>query len=34
LFTAVDEQLGLKLEAQTADVEMFVIAGAEQPTEN
>jgi uncharacterized protein (TIGR03435 family) len=34
LFTAVTEQLGLKLEAATADVDVLVIASAEKPTEN
>lgn len=34
LFTAVSEQLGLKLEAQKASVEILVIDHAEKPSEN
>jgi uncharacterized protein (TIGR03435 family) len=34
LFTAVSEQLGLKLEAQKAPVEILVIDHAEKPSEN
>ena len=34
LFTAVTEQLGLKLEAQKAPVEILVIDQAEKPSEN
>lgn len=34
LFTAVTEQLGLKLEAQKAPVEILVIDHAEEPSEN
>lgn len=34
LFTAVQEQLGLKLEARKAPVEMFVIKRVEKPSEN
>jgi uncharacterized protein (TIGR03435 family) len=34
LFTAVQEQLGLKLEAQKAPVEMFVIKRVEKPSGN
>ena len=34
LFTAVTEQLGLKLEAQKAPVEILVIDRAEKPSEN
>jgi uncharacterized protein (TIGR03435 family) len=33
-FTAVTEQLGLKLTPQTADVEVFVVADVQKPTEN
>ena len=33
-FTAVREQLGLRLDAQTAPVEVFIVAGAERPSEN
>jgi uncharacterized protein (TIGR03435 family) len=34
LFTAIQEQLGLKLDATRAPLEMFVIDGVEQPSEN
>lgn len=34
LFTAIKEQLGLKLEAKKADTDVFVIDHAERPTEN
>ena len=34
LFTAVQEQLGLKLVTARAPVELFIIDGIEQPTEN
>ena len=34
LFTAIQEQLGLKLESQKAPVEVLVIESVEQPTEN
>lgn len=34
LFTAVTEQLGLRLEAQKAPVEILVIDHAEKPSEN
>lgn len=34
LFTALQEQLGLKLEAQKGPVEMFIIDGAQRPAEN
>ncbi|MGE3401318.1 MAG: TIGR03435 family protein, partial [Vicinamibacterales bacterium] len=34
IFTAFDEQLGLKLEAQTGPVNMLVIERVEMPTEN
>jgi uncharacterized protein (TIGR03435 family) len=33
-FTAVEEQLGLKLTPQNADVEVFVIVDVQKPTEN
>jgi len=34
LFTAVQEQLGLKLESGKQQVEMFVIATVQRPSEN
>jgi uncharacterized protein (TIGR03435 family) len=34
VFMAVQEQLGLKLEARKVPVEMLVIDHAEKPTEN
>ena len=34
IFTALEEQLGLKLEAQTRPVELLVIDHVEQPTAN
>ena len=34
LFTAVQEQVGLKLEATKAVVEVLVIDGVQRPTEN
>jgi uncharacterized protein (TIGR03435 family) len=34
IFTAVQEQLGLKLDAQRAPVDVLVIDSANQPSEN
>ena len=34
LFTAIQEQLGLKLEATRAQVDVFIIDHVEQPSEN
>jgi uncharacterized protein (TIGR03435 family) len=34
MFTAVQEQLGLKLESGKAQIEMFVIDHVEKPSEN
>src|SRR6202012_6020630 len=34
LFTAIKEQLGLKLEAKKAETDVFVIDRADQPSEN
>ena len=34
LYTAIQEQLGLKLESARVPVEMFVIDSVDQPTEN
>ena len=34
IFTAIREQLGLRLDASRAPVEMVVVVGAERPVEN